>query len=152
LAENAVVIGDVKIGRRASIWYSAVVRGDVNSITIGDYSNVQDGAVVHVNQVPSHPTVIESMVTIGHNACIHGCTIRKYALIGIGANILNGAVVGEGALVAAGALVREGQELKPWTLYAGVPAKEVRPLKDEEVAMMKHHPIHYWDDLAANYL
>lgn len=151
LAENAVVIGDVKIGRRANIWYNVVIRGDVNSITIGDYANIQDGSVVHVNQEPSHPTVIEKMVTVGHNACIHGCTLKENCLIGIGANVLNGAIVGEGALVAAGSLVREGQELKPWTMYAGVPAKEIRPLSEEEVATMKHHPIHYWDDLASKY-
>lgn len=151
IAENAVIIGDVEIGPKANIWYNVVLRGDVNHIRIGELTNIQDGAVVHVNQTPSHPTIIEDHVTVGHSSTIHGCTLKRYCLIGIGANVLNGAVVGEGALVAAGSLVREGQEIKPYTLYAGVPAKEMRPLKDEERKLVEHQCDHYWDDLASKY-
>ena len=151
IAENAVIIGHVKIGRRASIWYNCVLRGDVNHIEIGDYTNIQDGTIIHVNQSPSHPTIVEDRVTVGHSVTLHGCTIRRHSLIGIGANVLNGAIVEEESLVAAGSLIREGQIVPKGMLVAGIPAKVVRPLKDGELAFLRHQPDHYWDDIASKY-
>jgi gamma-carbonic anhydrase len=151
IAENAVIIGDVKIGRRASIWYNCALRGDVNSIYIGDYTNIQDGTIIHVNQSPSHPTIVEERVTIGHSVNLHGCTVRRHALIGIGATVLNGAVIEEDALVAAGSLIREGQVVPSGVLVAGIPAKVIRPLSEKEIAFLRHQPDHYWDDIASKY-
>ena len=151
IAENAVIIGDVKIGRRASIWYNCLLRGDVNRIEIGDYTNIQDGTIIHVNQSPSHPTIVEERVTVGHSVTLHGCTIRRHALIGIGATVLNGAVVEEESLVAAGSLIREHQVVPRGTLVAGVPAKVVRELSEKELAFLRHQPDHYWDDIASKY-
>jgi carbonic anhydrase/acetyltransferase-like protein (isoleucine patch superfamily) len=144
LAENACIIGDVRIGEKASIWYNCVLRGDVNSIEIGPYSNIQDGTVIHVNQSPSHPTIVEERVTIGHSVTLHGCVIKKHALIGIGASVLNGAIVEEEALVAAGSLVKEGQVIPRGHLVAG-------ELTDVEQKMLRHQPDHYWDDIASLY-
>ena len=151
IAENAVIIGDVKIGRRASIWYNCLLRGDVNNIEIGDYTNIQDGTMIHVNQSPSHPTIVEERVTVGHSVTLHGCTIRRHALIGIGATVLNGAVVEEEALVAAGSLIREHQVVPRGTLVAGVPAKVVRTLTEKELEFLRRQPDHYWDDIASKY-
>jgi carbonic anhydrase/acetyltransferase-like protein (isoleucine patch superfamily) len=151
LAENVCIIGDVEIHRRANIWYNCVLRGDVNKISIGELSNIQDGTIIHVNGDPSHPTVVEDRVTIGHSVTLHGCTIKTHALVGIGATVLNGAVVEEGALVAAGSLVREGQVVPAGHLVAGVPAKVIRPLTEQEQNMLKRQPDHYWDDSASKY-
>jgi len=151
LAENAVVIGRVTIEKHANIWYNCVLRGDVNSIFVGEGSNIQDGTIVHVNGDPSHPTIIEHHVTIGHMAAIHGCTLKSHCLVGIQATVLNGAIVEEEALVAAGAVVREGQVIPARTLVAGVPAKPVRMLNDSELKFLRHQPIHYWEDIASKY-
>lgn len=151
IAENASIIGDVHIGPRSSIWYGAVLRGDVNFIRVGRESNIQDGSIVHVNGTPSHPTIIGDQVTVGHHANIHGCTLKNNCLIGIGAIILNGAVVGEGSLVAAGAVVCEGFEVPPGHLVAGIPAKVKRPLNEEEIEGLKRQAAHYWDDIASKY-
>lgn len=151
IAENAVIIGRVTIEKRANIWYNCVLRGDVNSIYVGEESNIQDGSIIHVNENPSHPTIIESSVTVGHMAAIHGCTLKKNCLIGIQATVLNGAVVEEGALVAAGSLVREGQVVPSGMLVAGVPAKPIRALSPEESNFLQHQPVHYWDDIASKY-
>lgn len=150
-AENAVIIGDVEIGDFSSLWYGSVTRGDVNQIRIGKYSNIQDGAVVHCNGTPSHPTIIEDMVTVGHLACIHGCTLKSESLIGIGASVLNGAIVESKSLVAAGAVVREGYTVPAGHLVAGVPAKVIRPLNEEEQQFMEKQAKHYWHDLAEKY-
>jgi carbonic anhydrase/acetyltransferase-like protein (isoleucine patch superfamily) len=135
LAETAVLIGDVTVGRDCSIWYGAVLRGDVNKITIGDRTNIQDGAVVHTlydgSPNPSQ-THIGSDVSVGHNAIIHGATIENRCLIGMGATVLDNAVVGEGCIVAAGALVLSGARLEPGSLYAGVPAKRVRDITPDQ--------------------
>ena len=152
VAENAVVIGDVDIGECSTIWYGAVVRGDVNHIRIGRYSNIQDGAVVHVNGTPSHPTILGDYVTVGHCVCLHGCTLEDECLIGIGASVLNGAVVESHSIVAAGALVREGQVVRSGTLVAGVPAKEVRKLSEKELEKFKKQATHYWEGIASPYL
>ncbi|MBF0198648.1 MAG: gamma carbonic anhydrase family protein [Planctomycetes bacterium] len=151
IAPGAIIVGDVEIGDKSSVWYGSVVRGDVNTIRIGQYCSIQDGSIVHVNQSPSHPTVMGDYVTIGHKVCLHGCTLQDETLVGIGANILNGAIIEKHSIVAAGALVREGQVVKEGTLVAGVPAKEIRILSEKEREMFKKHAIHYWDDLAAHY-
>jgi carbonic anhydrase/acetyltransferase-like protein (isoleucine patch superfamily) len=124
VATTASVLGHVALGKDASVWYGAVVRGDDAPITIGPRSNVQDGAVVHVD--PGAPNVIGADVTIGHGAICHGVKIGDGALIGMGAILLSGSVVGEGALVAAGALVRENEVIPPFSLAVGVPAKVVK--------------------------
>lgn len=136
VADNAAIIGDVEIGNDCSIWFGTVVRGDVNFIRIGSRTNIQDNCVIHVTH-GSHPTVIAEEVTIGHGAILHGCKIRRGALIGMGARVLDGAVIGENALVSAGALVPEGMRVPPRTLVVGVPAKVKRPLTEEEVARLE---------------
>jgi carbonic anhydrase/acetyltransferase-like protein (isoleucine patch superfamily) len=124
VASTASVLGNVLLGEDASIWYGAVVRGDDAAITIGPRSNVQDGAVIHVD--PGAPNVIGADVTIGHGAICHGVRIEDGALIGMGAVLLSGSVVGEGALIAAGALVRENERVPPWSLAVGIPARVVK--------------------------
>lgn len=125
LAENATVIGDVVIGEGCSLWFNSVLRGDVNSIRIGNHVNVQDGAVLHTLYEKS--TIhIGDYVSIGHNVTIHGATVRDYALIGMGATVLDGAEIGEGAIVAAGALILSNTKVEPYTIWAGVPAKMVK--------------------------
>lgn len=129
LAETAVLIGQVTMGDDCSIWYNAVVRGDVNSITIGNQTNIQDGAVIH-GTFERFATTIGSRVSIGHNAMVHGCTLEDRVLIGMGAIVMDGAVVGTGSVVAAGAVVLQGTRIEPGMLYAGVPAKPVRKVDD----------------------
>lgn len=135
LAETATIIGDVKIGQDCSIWYNAVLRGDVNSITIGNHTNIQDGAVIHTlfdgSKNPSQ-THIGNYVSVGHNAVIHGATIEDDCLIGMGAIVLDNAVVASGCIVAAGALVLSNQKLEPNSVYAGVPAKKVKDVTPEQ--------------------
>lgn len=131
LAETAVVIGDVVIGKDCSIWYGAVLRGDVNSIRLGDRVNVQDGAVIHTLYEKS-VSILGDDVSVGHNAVIHGAKIENGALIGMGAIVLDYAVVGEGAIVAAGALVLGGTQVEPGSIYAGVPAKFVKKVDPEQ--------------------
>lgn len=135
IEESAQVIGDVTIGVDSSVWFNAVVRGDVNYIRIGERSNIQDASVVHVTH-KTHPTVIEDDVTIGHSVTIHGCTIRSRVLIGMGAVILDGAIVEPDCVIAAGALVAEGVTIPSGWLAMGLPAKPVRELTDDEKAML----------------
>jgi carbonic anhydrase/acetyltransferase-like protein (isoleucine patch superfamily) len=125
LAETAVVIGDVVMGSQCSVWYNAVVRGDVNAIRIGDRVNVQDNATLHCTYQRAALT-IGNDVSIGHNAIVHGCTVRDRVLIGMGAIVMDHAVIGEGSVIAAGAVVLEGTEVPPGSLMAGVPAKRIR--------------------------
>jgi carbonic anhydrase/acetyltransferase-like protein (isoleucine patch superfamily) len=135
LAETAVLVGDVTVGEDCSIWYGAVLRGDVNTIRVGDRTNIQDGAVLHTlykeSPAPSQ-TIIGSDVSIGHNATVHGARIEDRCLIGMGATVLDNAVVGTGCIVAAGALVLSNAVLEPGGLYAGVPAKRVRDVSPEQ--------------------
>lgn len=131
LAETAVVIGDVVIGKDCSIWYGAVLRGDVNSIRLGNRVNVQDGAVIHTLYEKS-VSILGDDVSVGHNAVIHGAKIENGALIGMGAIVLDHAVVGEGAIIAAGALVLSGTQVEPGSIYAGVPAKFVKKVDPEQ--------------------
>ncbi|GFR36903.1 gamma carbonic anhydrase family protein [Insulibacter thermoxylanivorax] len=141
LAPGAQVIGDVSIGEDSSVWFNAVLRGDVAPIIIGRRSNVQDLAVGHTDE--NQPLIIEDGVTIGHAAIVHGCTIRRGALIGMGAVILNGAEIGEYAMIGAGAVVTEGTVIPPRSLALGVPAKVVRQLNEEDLKHMKNNAANY---------
>ena len=135
LAETAVIIGDVTIGHDSSIWYNTVLRGDVNSIIIGDRTNIQDGTVIHTlyDKSPNpSKAIIGNDVSVGHNVTIHGAIIEDNTLIGMGSTILDNAVVGSGCIVAANALVLSGSVLEPNTLYAGVPAKKIREVTPEQ--------------------
>lgn len=143
LAENAVVTGNVVIGDHCSVWYHAIIRGDVNPIVIGDSTNVQDGAVIH-GSTGGPPTAIGSEVSIGHRAIVHGCTIEDTVLIGMGAIVLDLAIVKSGAIVAAGAVVTGGKVLEGGYVYAGTPA---RPIKAVTESMRQS----YIRDIAAGY-
>ncbi len=130
LAETAVVIGDVVMGEKCSVWYNAVVRGDVNSIRIGDRVNIQDGAVLHCTYERAALT-IGNDVSIGHNAIVHGCTVHDKVLIGMGAIVMDHAVIGEGSVIAAGAVVLQNTVVEPGSLMAGVPAKRIRAVGED---------------------
>ena len=135
VAPNATVIGNVEIGENASIWFGAVLRGDLDKITIGPGCNVQDGSVLHAD--PGFPLTMAENATIGHMAMVHGCTIGRGSLIGIGAIVLNGAQIGEECLVGAGALVAEGKVFPARSLILGSPGRVVRSLTDEDIARMR---------------
>lgn len=130
IAPGAVVVGRVEVGPNSSIWYNSVVRADVDTITIGSCTNIQDGAILHEHG--GFPLVVGNRVTVGHRALLHGCIIEDDAYIGMGAVILNGARVGAGAVVGAGSLVLQGQQIPAGMLAMGLPAKVVRALKDGE--------------------
>ena len=132
IAPNAMVIGDVVLARGSSVWFNAVVRGDVNSIRIGEETNIQDGSVLHVTS-NLFPLSIGSQVTVGHMAVLHGSTVGDRVLIGMGALVLDGAVIGDESVVAAGSVVPEGAVFPPRSLLMGVPAKKVREITDAEV-------------------
>lgn len=141
VAPSATVAGRVTLGRDCSVWFSAVLRGDSSTLTLGDRVNVQDGAVLHSDE--GFPLVIEGDVTIGHQAMVHGCTVGEGSLIGIQAVVMNGAQIGAHSLVAAGALVTEGKQFPPRSLIVGSPAKCVRELTDEEVLRLRLSAAHY---------
>lgn len=130
VAPNATLVGDVTMGEECSVWFSAVVRGDVNKIVMGDKVNVQDGACIHCTYQKTQ-THIGNNVSIGHNAIVHGCTIQNNVLIGMGAIVMDNAVIGNNAIIAAGAVVLEGTEVPPNSVYAGVPAKKVKDINPE---------------------
>ena len=133
--ESAQVIGDVHIGEESSVWFGAVVRGDVFHVRIGARTNVQDGTVIHVSN-GTHATVLEDEVTVGHNVTLHGCHVERGCLIGIGSIVMDGVRVGEKSLVAAGSLLTPGTQVPPRSLVMGSPARVKRPLTDEEVASL----------------
>lgn len=141
IADNAQIIGDVHLSDGASVWFSAVLRGDIERIVVGEDSNVQDGAVVHTDE--GYPSRIGDRVTIGHAAIIHGAVIEDDALIGMGATLLSGSKIGAGAVVAAGALVPEGATIPPKVLAMGVPARVVRPLTEEEKQRVAEGMLNY---------
>ena len=145
LAETAVILGEVFIGNHCTIWYNAVVRGDVNRITIGDRTNIQDGVVIH-GTYQKNSTILGSDVSIGHNAIVHGCTIEDRVLIGMGAIVMDTAVIETGSMVAAGAVVLQGTKVSAGMLYAGVPAKPIRKIDHELLEMIdrtaKNYPIY----------
>jgi carbonic anhydrase/acetyltransferase-like protein (isoleucine patch superfamily) len=131
--ESAQIIGDVQIGEQSSVWFNAVVRGDVYYIRIGRRTNIQDGTVIHVTN-GTHATILEDEVTVGHNVTLHGCHIERGCLIGMGSIVMDGARIGAQSLVAAGSLVSPGTQIPPRSLVMGQPARVKRPLSDEEVA------------------
>lgn len=142
VAPGAAVVGDVELGVGVSIWYGAVVRGDVNRIAIGADSNIQDGAVLH-GTLGEWPVVIGSRVSIGHHATVHGCVVEDDVLIGIGARVLDGARIGAFSLIAAGALVREGMVVPPRSLVVGVPGVVKRELSERELEIVRRTPPRY---------
>lgn len=125
LAENAVVVGEVTMGDYCSVWFNAVVRGDVHKIIIGDYTNIQDGAIIHATYQKAF-TTIGSRVSIAHNAIVHGCTVEDEVLIGMGAIIMDDAIIGKGSVIAAGAVILPGTIVPAGSVYAGVPARKVK--------------------------
>jgi carbonic anhydrase/acetyltransferase-like protein (isoleucine patch superfamily) len=145
-APSADLIGDVRLGERAGIWFGAVIRADNTPILVGEESNIQDGAIGHSD--PGAPLTIGARVTIGHQAIVHGCTISDDCLIGMGARILNGAVLGPECLVGAGALITEGKRFDGGSLIVGVPARVVRPLSDAEKAAIRVSAAHYAEKAA----
>lgn len=142
IADNATIVGDVIIGAHCSIWFNAVVRGDVNYIRIGDYTNIQDGVVIHCTY-KKNGTDIGNYVNIGHNAIVHGCVVHDYVLIGMGAIVMDRSIIESNVIIAAGAVVLEGTVCESGYLYAGVPAKKIKPLTDEQLAMLRQLPSNY---------
>ncbi|MDQ6969641.1 MAG: gamma carbonic anhydrase family protein [Mariprofundus sp.] len=142
IAESADVIGRVSIGADSSVWYQSVLRGDVHDIVIGERSNIQDLSIVHTSGGIS-PCVVGNDVTVGHRVILHGCEIQDACLVGMGSIIMDQAVLESGCLLAAGSLVTERKVLSGGYLYAGSPAKEIRPLKDEEKAFLQRSASHY---------
>ncbi len=141
LASSADVMGDVSIKKGSSIWYGAVVRGDLESIEIGEMTNIQDNAVVHVDSY--EPCKIGDFVTVGHGAVVHGCTVGDNCLIGMNSTVLNRAVVGENSIVAAGSVVTEDSVIPPNSMVMGIPGKVVRQLTEEEIESVKANAVRY---------
>ncbi|RPD40149.1 gamma carbonic anhydrase family protein [Chitinophaga barathri] len=144
IAPNATIVGDVVMGKDCSVWFNAVVRGDVNSIRMGDKVNIQDGAVIHATYQKTK-TVIGNNVSVGHNAIVHGCTVEDNVLIGMGAIVMDNAHIGSNTIIAAGAVVLEGTQVEAGCIYAGVPAKKVKTISQELI----HGEI---DRIANNYI
>jgi len=130
IAENATIVGDVTMGKKCSVWFQAVIRGDVNAITIGNQVNIQDGAVIHATYKVS-PTVIGSNVSIGHNAIVHGCTVHDNVLIGMGSIVMDDCIIESNSIIAAGAVVLRNTRVESGSIYAGVPAKKIKDVSPE---------------------
>jgi len=130
IAENATIVGEVSMGNQCSVWFNAVVRGDVNSIKIGNKVNIQDGAVIHATYKVS-PTVIGNNVSIGHNAIVHGCTIHDNVLIGMGSIVMDDCIVESNSIIAAGAVVAKNTRVESGSIYAGIPAKKIKDVSPE---------------------
>ncbi len=133
VAENATIVGDVTFGENCSVWFNAVLRGDVNKITIGNKVNIQDGAVIHCTY-QKHPTLIGNNVSIGHNAIVHGCIIEDNVLIGMGAIVMDNCIVKSNSIIAAGAVVTQNTVVESGVIYAGVPAKKVKEIDQSNFA------------------
>ncbi len=133
IAPNATIVGDVVMGKDCSVWFNAVVRGDVNSIRMGDKVNIQDGAVIHATYQKTK-TIIGNNVSIGHNAIVHGCTVEDNVLIGMGAIVMDNARIGSNTIIAAGAVVLENTQVEAGCIYAGVPAKKVKTISQELIS------------------
>ena len=142
IAENATIVGDVVMGNNCSVWFNAVIRGDVHYIRIGNNTNIQDGAVIHCTYLKA-PTNIGNNVSIGHNALVHGCTLHDHTLIGMAAIVMDHAIVEEFVIIAAGAVVLENTVCESGYLYAGIPAKKIKPLTDEQREMLMRLPNNY---------
>ncbi len=141
IADTARVFGRVKLGDEASVWFGAVIRGDGDDIVIGNKSNIQDNAVIHVD--PGFPTTIGNECTVGHGAVVHGATLSDHVLVGIHATILNGASIGEYCIIAAGAVVPEGMVIPPFSMVMGIPAKVIKPLSEEQKTKVKKNAASY---------
>lgn len=150
IAKSADVMGDITIGEGSSIWFGAVARGDMDYITIGKFTNVQDNATLHVDT--DIPLKIGDYVTIGHNAVVHGCEVGNNSLIGMGAVILNNAIIGDNCLIGAGAVVTEGANIPDNSLVIGTPGKAVRMVSEEEIETIKDNAIRYEKLWRENYL
>lgn len=133
VAENATIVGDVCFGASCSVWFNAVIRGDVNFITIGNKVNIQDGAVIHCTY-KKHPTIIGSNVSIGHNAIVHGCTIHDNVLIGMGAIVMDNCVIESNSIIAAGAVITQNTVVSSGSIWAGIPAKKVKDIDQSDFA------------------
>lgn len=133
VAENATIVGDVTLGAECSVWFNAVLRGDVHSIVIGNKVNIQDGAVIHCTY-KKHATLIGNNVSVGHNAIVHGCTLHDNVLIGMGAIVMDGCVVESNSIIAAGAVVTQGTRVESGTIFAGVPARKVKDIDQSDFA------------------
>lgn len=142
LAPNATLVGDVQMGNDCTVWFNAVIRGDVNSISIGNNTNIQDGVVIHCTY-KRHKTIIGNRVSLGHNAIVHGCTIEDNVLVGMGAILMDGVVVGEGSIIAAGAIVTQGTQIPAGSIYAGNPARFLKTVSDEHRAMIERTATNY---------
>jgi carbonic anhydrase/acetyltransferase-like protein (isoleucine patch superfamily) len=142
VAPTAAVIGDVTVGARSGIWFHCVVRGDTNYIRIGARTNIQDGAIIHVNHI-THPTIIGDDVTVGHGAIIHACVLEDRAFVGMGATVLDGAVIEEGGMLAAGALLTPNKRIGRGELWQGAPARLARVMSQEEAARFATNAPHY---------
>ncbi|MGI4729637.1 MAG: gamma carbonic anhydrase family protein [Janthinobacterium lividum] len=142
IAENATIVGNVVLGNQCSVWFNAVIRGDVNSIKIGDQTNIQDGVVIHCTYQKA-ATVIGHHVSVGHNAIIHGCTLHNYILVGMGAIIMDHAVIEDFCLIAAGAVVLENTICESGFIYAGTPAKKVKAVSEAQMQQLKQLPLNY---------
>lgn len=148
VAPGATVVGEVRLGDRASVWYGAVLRGDTDPITVGDRTNVQDGSVLHAD--PGFPTTIGAGCVVGHRAILHGCTVEDRCLIGMNATVLNGAKIGAGSVVGAGAVVPEGREFPPRSLILGIPAKQAGEISDEQLREIERGAAEYVERAAAH--
>lgn len=142
LAENSTIVGDVVIGNNCSVWFNAVIRGDVNYIRIGNNTNIQDGAVIHCTYQKA-ATEIGNNVSVGHNALVHGCTLFDHVLIGMGAIVMDHAIVNEFCIIAAGAIVLENTVCEAGYLYAGIPARKIKPLTEQQIEMLNKLPENY---------
>ncbi len=146
--QGAKLIGDVRIGRCASVWFNAVLRGDINYVSVGDFTNIQDLALLHVER--DAPCKVGSYVVVGHSAILHGCKIDDFCLIGMGAKILTGAKIGTGCIIGAGTVVLEGFTIPPGSLAVGIPAKVVRTVGNEQIESIKQWADRYFN-LAKSY-
>ena len=142
IAPNATIVGDVVMGNNCSVWFNAVIRGDVNSISIGNDSNIQDGAVIHATYQKAS-TTIGNRVSVGHNAIVHGCTLNDHVLVGMGAIVMDDVVVEEYCIIAAGSVVLERTICESGFLYAGTPAKKIKPVTEEQRALLNKLPDNY---------
>lgn len=142
IADNCTIVGDVKLGENCSVWFNAIIRGDVHSIEIGDRSNIQDGAVIHCTYQKAK-TVIGNDVSIGHRAIVHGCTVHDHVLIGMGAIVMDHAVINDYCIIAAGSIILENTICESGFIYAGSPAKRIKPISDDQRKLLERLPNNY---------
>lgn len=149
IAPGAVIVGDVAIGEGSAVWYNTVIRGDVNKVVIGSFSNIQDGSIVHEDSgrgsglAEGLPTVVGDYVTVGHGVILHACTVESGCLIGMGAILMDGVEIGRGSVIGAGALLTKGTKIPPFSVVLGAPGKVVRTLSEDSIAERKDQAMHY---------